>query len=79
MPSVVDTTEVDPTTSTASEAVRLWPAVARYRKLAVAFVGTTGPFVAYLLAEAHSAADIAGAATAYLLVNLGVYGVSNES
>lgn len=71
---VVDSAPAD---DTFDEAAALFPSIAKYKKLAVSLVGTTGPFVVYLLESAHSPADIVTAATAYVLLNFGVYEANN--
>lgn len=70
---------VDPvaTDSTFDEAAKLWPVVSKYKKLLVSLVGTTGPFVVYLLAGSHTAAEYVSSATAYVLLNFGVYEAKN--
>jgi len=65
-------------TDTFTEAGKLWPKVIRYRKLIAALVTTSGPLSFYLLGGPHSAEEIAQAVYAWALVNLGVYGVTND-
>lgn len=65
-------------TSTFAEASKLWPRIKKYRKLVVAAVGSTVPLILFLL-EPRSAAEIVAAAEGWILLNLGVYGVPNDS
>lgn len=65
-------------TDTFTELTKLVPKFGKYRKLAAAVVTTTIPYLVFLTSAAHSAPDIIEATGAYLLVNLGVYGVSND-
>lgn len=64
-------------TDTFTELSRLVPSLAKYRKLIAALVTTSIPFVVFLL-DPHSAQEIVAASGAFILTNLGVYGVSNE-
>lgn len=63
--------------STAGEMTRLWPAVGRYRKLVAAVVTTSVPF-AIFLCDPRTTKEVIAAAGSWLLVNLGVFGVSND-
>lgn len=63
--------------STFDEAARLWPKLARYKKLCVAAVTATAPFVAWLIAGPHTASEIFGWSTAYVLSLFGVYEAKN--
>lgn len=69
--------EVVEDNSTVGEAARLWPAVGRYRKLAASIVTTSVPFAIYLC-DPRTTKEVIAAAGSYLLVNLGVFGVSND-
>lgn len=60
-----------------TEATNLFPSLAKYRKLIVAWLSTTAPFVIFLTTATHSAAEIIPAAVAYVLANFGVYAVPN--
>lgn len=64
--------------SALAEAAKLWPALGRYRKLVAALAVSTGPLVTFLLAGPHSAAEIFAASWSWVLVNLGVYGATND-
>lgn len=64
--------------STFDDIKKLWPRLGKYQKLVASLVTTTVPFIVYLL-DPHSAKEIVEASGAYILVNLGVYGVPNES
>lgn len=63
--------------STIDEAVKVWPALKRYRKLIVSAAATTVPVVVFLISGVHSTAEIAAVVEGWLLTNLGVYGVPN--
>lgn len=54
------------------ELAKLVPVLRKYKKLAVAFVLTTAPFVAWLTAGPHPASEIVAWSTAYVL---GLFGV----
>lgn len=75
VPVPVEVNEED--NSTAGQASRLWPAFGKYRKFLAAIVTTSVPF-AIFLADTRTTKEVIAAAGSYLLVNLGVYGVSND-
>ena len=64
-------------TDTFTELTKLVPKAAKYRKLIASVVTTTIPFIVFLL-DPHTAKEIVTASGSYILVNLGVYGVSND-
>lgn len=57
--------------------VELFPKLAPYRKVIVAFLVATAPFVLWLTAAPHTASEIVGWSAAYLLSLFGVYEVEN--
>lgn len=63
--------------STFDEAARLWPKIGKYKKLIVAAVSATTPFVAWLLAGPHPASEIFAWSSAYVLSLFGVYESKN--
>lgn len=63
--------------STVGEATRLWPAIGRYRKFVASLVTTSVPFAIYLC-DPRTTKEVIAAAGAYVLTNLGVFGVSND-
>lgn len=64
-------------TNAADEATRLWPAFGKYRKFIASLVATSVPFAVYLC-DPRTTKEVIAAAGAYVLTNLGVYGVSND-
>lgn len=65
-------------TDTYTELEALFPFLARYRKLAVALITTTTPFVIWLLSGPHTAVAIVAASLGYLAGNFGVYQLPND-
>jgi len=63
---------------TFSELNALIPSVGKYRKLIASIVTSSFPFAIFLASAPHSAVEILAATQAYVLLNLGVYGVKNE-
>lgn len=64
-------------TSTVGEATRLWPVIGKYRKLVASVVTTSVPF-AIFLCDPRTTKEVIAAAGSYLLINLGVFGVTND-
>lgn len=78
LPEIVEPTPAEmEDTSTFEEAARLWPSIGKYRKFIASVVTTAVPLAIYLT-DTRSAKEVLAAAGAYLLTNLGVYGVSND-
>lgn len=65
------------TPDTYDEASALFPKLGRYKKLVVALLGTTAPFVIFLTSAPHTSAEIVAASVGYLLTNFGVYKLPN--
>lgn len=61
-----------------SEAAKQWPGIARYKKLCVAVLLATSPFVAWLTAGPHSGSEVVAWSTAYVLGLFGVYESRNR-
>lgn len=63
--------------STYEEAEKIWPEIGKYRKLLASLITSSVPFAIYLL-DPRTPKEVVAATGAFLLVNLGVYGVSND-
>ena len=61
-----------------TEATALFPVLARYKKLCVALLGTTAPFVIFLTSGSHSPQEIVAASVGYVLTNFGVAAATNK-
>ena len=60
-------------------AIELWPSIGKYKKLIVALLGTTAPFVLFLTESPKSFGAIFAASVGYFLTNFGVYQASNKA